>query len=50
MSLILDYIIMVGDFVAQCMFIGVMAAVGISLITFAIALCVWSYRKIRYHW
>lgn len=50
MSSVLEIISLAGDLLAQCLFIGIMAAVGICIITFAVALCVWAYRMIRYHW
>lgn len=50
MSDILNFIQLAGDLLAQCMFIGIMATVGICIVVSAIALCVWTYRKIRYHW
>lgn len=50
MSPILEFFILAGDVLAQCMFIGIMAAVGICLITLGVACAVLAYRKIRYHW
>lgn len=50
MSHILELFILAGDVLAQCMFIGIMAAVGICMIVFGVACAVWAYRKIRYHW
>ena len=50
MSPILEFFILAGDVLAQCMFIGIMATVGICVIAFGVACTVWAYRKIRYHW
>jgi hypothetical protein len=50
MSPILDVFKFALDALIQCVFIGVMAAIGICIIAFGVACAVWAYRKIRYHW
>lgn len=50
MSSTLEFILLAGDMIAQCAFIGIIIAVGLCVLTFGVAMCVWAYRKIRYHW
>ena len=50
MSPILEFFLLAGDVLAQCVFIGIMAAVGICMIAFGVASAIWIYQKIRYHW
>ena len=50
MSNINEFFILAGEFVAQCMFVAIMTGVGVSLIAFAGAICVWAYKAIRRNW
>ena len=50
MSSALEFLLLAGDVLSQCIFVGIIFATAICVITFGIACAIWAFRTIRNHW